>query len=109
MASSSRALAVTDEQTTAESLARSELEYIKSLDTTDYRAAPWNYEIPGTPPTWDGSHTLPSGYSSYSVNVTAETAISHSIDDGLQKIIIRVYQDSNNNPVVTLEGYKARR
>jgi len=86
-----RATWIADERTTAESLARSQLEHIKTLDyvggTTQYPAAP-----------------VPSGedYSFYSANITAEL-----LDDHIQKITVTVKHSGNE--VVTLESYKVDR
>lgn len=99
-----RATLISDEQATAESLARSEIEYVKSQD---YVSAPWLYELPTTPPEWDASHTLPAGYNGYTVNVTAELLDGHDPDDGIQKIIVTV--NRNGEPVLTIEDYKVNR
>lgn len=107
MSSSSIATFVADERTTAESLARTEMEYIK---TESYQTgAPWTYELPATPPSWDVSHALPSGYAGYSVNVTATLPPTHFYDQGIQVVTVSVYHDDPVNPVVVLEGFKANR
>jgi prepilin-type N-terminal cleavage/methylation domain-containing protein len=92
LAGASRALSTADERATAESLARSQIEYIKSqpysesgtytrIDLIDFPG----YDIPW-PPTVD--------------NVTS----------GLQKIYVTVKHLTNNNKlVITLEGYKQNR
>ena len=85
-------LVVADVRTTAESLARSEMEYVKSQS---YEDAPWDYEY--DPPAYDG----------YAVEVRAEPL--DEIDDGIQKITVTVSHHSRTEPVITLEGYKADR
>lgn len=85
------ALRVADERATAESLARSEMEYEKGQE---YRPAPWEDE-----------HLDPPGYSGYTVGVSAEPL--NEIDDGLQEITVTV--SHHGKPIVTLLGYKAER
>jgi prepilin-type N-terminal cleavage/methylation domain-containing protein len=94
LAGASRALFIADERATAESLARSQMEYIKSQPYSesgtytriDLSGFP-GYDIPW-PPTVD--------------NVTGTT--------GLQKIDVTVKHLTNNNKlVITLEGYKGDR
>jgi prepilin-type N-terminal cleavage/methylation domain-containing protein len=108
LGTASLAIFIADERATAESLARSEMEYVKSAN---YTAAPWSpssYELPTTAPSWDPSHNaLPSGYDGYTANVTAA-----EIDTGIQKITIVVSHlgkeiiSSGNS---TLEDYKVDR
>ena len=107
LANSSKALIVADERATTESLARSEMEYIKSAN---YTYDGWSYLLPGNPPSWDTGHVLPTGYDGYTANVTAEPL--HSPDDGIQKIAIVISHQgkeiitSGNS---TLEDYKTDR
>ena len=98
LGTASLGLVTADERTSAESLARSEIEYVKN---EVYYAAPWSYELPSTPPPWDASRTLPSIYDGYSVNVTA--TLIHAGDDGIQKLTVTVDHDDE---VITLIGYK---
>jgi len=66
----------------AESLARYELEYIKTMT---YLNAPWTYILPGTPPSWDLAHSnLPPGYADYTVTVSASTIAGY--DEDIQKV-----------------------
>ena len=70
-----KASIVNDEQATAESLARSEVEYIK---TYSYQYSATEYPI-------DPALDIPSGWS---VNTTVEAL--HGTDDGIQKVMITV-------------------
>ena len=85
------ALILADERATAESLARSQLEYVKNqlYDFDD----PQSYEQPDVE-----SITNPG----YFISVSAEPL--HNPDDGLQKITVIVSRDGEE--VITLEGYK---
>jgi prepilin-type N-terminal cleavage/methylation domain-containing protein len=120
LATSSTATILYDEQATSESLARSEMEYVKSQD---YSSAEWSYELPsrtsptGHLPEWPdfGDHTMPAGYENYVVTVEAEwcdpMGDGDDNDDGLQRITVTVTppQDPETGrpePIV-LEGYKA--
>ena len=92
-----------DERATADSLARLEMEYVK---TSPYIQAPWSYTIPGSPPSWDASRiSLPSESSNYSIDVQA--TLLHPTDDGIQVITITV--NHQGNPVLTLSNYKVDR
>ena len=103
--STSIAMSIADERTTAESLARSEMEYIKSAP---YISGTWSYEIPNNPPSWDVGHSLPDGHDGYSIHATTETLY----DGGIQKITLIIKH--NGKPIITsgnctLEGYKTNR
>ena len=66
----------------ADSLARYELEYVKAMT---YLNAPWSYELPGTPPSWDlGHNDVPSSFTDYTVVVSASGIAGG--DDDIQKI-----------------------
>jgi type II secretory pathway pseudopilin PulG len=94
LATTSRATGFVDEQTTAESLAQSQMEWVKNAEylygATQYSPAP-----------------LPSGkdYINYSVIISAEPL--HNPDDGIQKIMVTVKHF--NEEVIKLEGYKVDR
>jgi len=112
MSTASQAVFIADEQTSAESLARSEMEYVKSQN---YSAAPWSYEIPsGTSPTgqfpgwWDAGdpHALPPGYDGYMVTVSVEPL--NALDNGIQKITV-VVSHMEKPEVVSLESYRSMR
>lgn len=99
LAMSSKSAALSHERTAAESLARTEMEYVRN---SVYDVAPWQYQLPTTPPPWDTSHALPAGYSGYSVNVSA--SLVHATDDGLQ--LITVVVSHGTKTVFTVTGYK---
>ena len=89
-----RAASITDEQATAESLARSQMEWSQSanytVNATGYSPAP----IPGG-----------KDYIDYSANITAQSL--HTPDDGVQKITVAV--NHSGRQVITLESYKVNR
>jgi prepilin-type N-terminal cleavage/methylation domain-containing protein len=112
LATSYHALIIADERTTAESLTRSELEYIASTSYSDLEGG-FSYQIPGDPPDWDPSHTLDSQYANYSVNVTGVPIDPNTHeplgggDQGLQQITVKVYHEAKL--VLTTVDYKAKR
>ncbi len=116
LATASSGIAVSDKRATAESLARSEMEYAKSHY---YSSAPWSYEVP-LPPGWpeeslpdwwdtENPHTLPDGYENYTATVVASRLDPEGDglgnDDGLQKITITI-TFLEEGTVTVLEGYK---
>ena len=116
LAAASSAIIVSDERSTAESLARSEMEYVKS---NDYSTAPWSYELPaGTSPTgqfpewWNEEepHTLPEGYDNYTATVVASRLDPYDdgtdSDDGLQKITVTITFLEEEDTIIVMEGYK---
>jgi prepilin-type N-terminal cleavage/methylation domain-containing protein len=112
MSTVSRAVFIADEQTSAESLARSEMEYVKSQN---YSAAPWSYELPSeTSPTgqfpgwWDEDDppALPPAYDGYIVTVSVEPL--NAIDNGIQKITV-IVSHMEKPEVVSLESYRSMR
>jgi type II secretory pathway pseudopilin PulG len=90
----SKAVAIADEQSTAESLAQSQMEWAKNTsyayEATGYTSAP----IP------DGKD-----YINFSAIIDAEPL--RSPDDGIQKITVIIKRW--NQPVMQLEGYKVDR
>ncbi|MFC1988391.1 hypothetical protein ACFLVJ_00965 [Chloroflexota bacterium] len=90
----SRAALTTDEQATAESLARSQIEWAHDADyaysATQYSPAP----IPGG-----------KDYTNYSANITAESL--DNPDDGIQKITVIVSRSGEE--VTSLVSYKVDR
>ena len=91
---------ISNEKTRAESLARSQMEYIQNQP---YSAA--------NPPAYD-TIVIPAGCPGYSfttpfaVNIDADGNVTGA-DSGLQKITVNVQR--NGKSLYSLEGYKARR
>lgn len=94
LTSTSQSAFIADERTTAESLARSQMEQVK--------AAEYVYGATGYPPA-----PLPEGedYINYSVVITA--AALNNPDVGIQKITVSV--NHSVKTVFVLEGYKGER
>jgi len=88
---SSKGTLEADEQATAESVARCQMEWVQGLEYVD-NATQYS---PANLDNFDD-------YEGYSANITVEPL--HSPDDGIQKIIITVLH--NENWVMSLEGYK---
>ena len=88
------ALHFADVQATAESLARSEMEYER---TQLYEDAPWGPE-----------DLNPPGFDAYTVTRSAKPL--NEPDEGIQEITIEVFHRgrSDDEPVITLVGYKRR-
>jgi prepilin-type N-terminal cleavage/methylation domain-containing protein len=113
LSTSSRGVIIADERTTAESLVRSEMEYVKNCD---YHSTGFSYEVPPTANNtpWGGFHALDDRYAGYSVNVTGVPidpdtgeALS-SGDKNIQNITVRVYHWGEDEPVLTTSTYKIR-
>ena len=111
----SKAVSIADERATAESLARTEMEYVRSQL---YSGATWNYTVCSVgrdstdPPSWydvdSNPPLLDSSYAGYSVSVSAEGLLEPSIDNEIQKITVTVtYQGESD--IITLEGYRSMR
>ena len=77
-----KATVVADEQVTAESLARSQIEYIKACD----------YQYSATEYPLDPMLEIPNGWSIVDVTVAA----LHDTDDGIQKVIFTVQQNGDD-------------
>jgi len=94
LATSSKAAFTADEQTTAESLARSQMEWAKNVDyiygTTEYSPAPM---------------PCVGDYVKYSAIIIAEPL--RTPDDGIQKITVTIKHSDKG--VIRLEGYKVDR
>ena len=98
LATAARATFITDERTTAASLAKSQMEYVKNQ----------NYDNINNPPQYDLLSDLPS---SFSVTVTASRLDPEGDgpddDDGIQNIVVTVMRGSRT--ITTLEDYKVDR
>jgi len=107
LSTSSRALIIADERTTAESLVRGEIEYVKSQD---YCNAPWSYEVDSTgstlspnPPCWlVESHALPDNCKDYSLTVNASFIVGEGVS--IQNITVTV-ERNNDKLVLTTSTY----
>jgi len=98
MATTSRAVMVSQERVAVDSLAKSELEYVKNLDYDDVNDPPV-YAV-------DPSLTVPTGYN---IVVTAERLDPEADgldDDGIQQITVTVTH--NGEDAFTLVGYKMK-
>ena len=89
-----KATLVSDEQSTAGSLARSQMEWVK---TATYVSSATNY----------AAAAIPSGndYIGYSANISA--ASLNTPDNGIQKITVTIVH--NGKTVINLDGYKVNR
>ncbi len=94
LATTIKANVVADERTTAESLARSQMEWAKQAD--------YVYDTAGYSPA-----AIPDDedYSGYAATITAEPL--HNPDEGIQKITVTVTR--NEEELHTLESYKVDR
>ena len=108
---SSKAVMVSQEAVATESLAKSELEYVKSVLYTELPFDPvsdplWEYQVPGNTP-WDTVRDLPDGYAGYSVEVSGYSVGSVGVypPGEIQKITVTVTHDEK---VFTLVGYKVK-
>ena len=90
LSTGSGAVGIMYERTTAENLARSQLEYTKSQE---YLLAPSSY---------DTIVSLPPDFT-----VSAEASAVTDRDDNIQKITVRVYRDGE--PVLVKEDFKVNR
>jgi len=94
MATASKAMIIADERATAESLARSQMEYVKNLDY-DYNDLQSYEQVDEPSPTHPG----------YFISVVADSL--HDTDKGIQ--MIKVTVSHGGEGVITLEDYKVDR
>ena len=116
LATASKAMFVADERATAESLARSQMEYVKNQSYSTINVD-WDYTVTDSgrsssdAPDWwldvspgGNPPLLSSDYAGYSV----ETSTDEDDDNpGLQKITITI--EHHDEEVITLDGYKVDR
>ncbi len=95
LATASIALIIADERTTSESLARSQMEYVKNIDYVDGATSYPAASIP--------EEHIDAGYSA---TITASPL--HDPDEGIQRITVTVGHHDKPD-VITLEGYKVDR
>jgi type II secretory pathway pseudopilin PulG len=94
VSTSSEGIYIADEQATAESLARTQMEWAKNASYS-YNAT--SYSIASIPAGRDYIH--------YSANITAVSL--HEPDDGIQKITVTIMRSGET--AFILEGYKVDR
>jgi len=97
LSTAAKATFIADEQATAESLARSQMEYVKTLD---YESGATEYS-PAPIPEW----LEDEDYSGYSVTIDAEPL--HDTDQGIQKITVTI--EHLDKQLIILDGYKVDR
>jgi prepilin-type N-terminal cleavage/methylation domain-containing protein len=104
LATGSRAIFIADERTTAESLARTQMEYVRQQD--------YDTDLAHDPPQYDIIPDIPDGFE---ISVNAERLDPKEDgtdnDDGIQNITVVVSHIVDGEPkeIFTLEGYRARR
>jgi len=113
LGTASRAVFTADIRVTAESLARSQMEYVKSQPL--YHAAPWCYIVDtkesvkcgdSNRPDWS-HYKLEPEYAGYSARIEAEEV--YVGEDDIQQITVTVEHVSDTNrPVITLVGYNRK-
>jgi prepilin-type N-terminal cleavage/methylation domain-containing protein len=95
---------------TAEGLSRTELEYVKAVQSDNWTAAPWYYELSETPvaPPWNSGHTtLPTGYSGYSITVCAtQLPVDPYSNNDIQRIVAMVRYKGGE--VLSIDTYLTR-
>jgi len=110
MQTSSMAVMVSQKSVAADSLAKSEMEYVKSVLYTELPFDPvsdplWEYQVPGNTP-WDTVRVLPAGYLGYSVEVSGRPVGAY-LPAEIQEITVIVRH--NEETAFTLVGYKVNR
>jgi len=118
LATGSRAIMIADERATAESLARAQMEYVRSQE---YSIAEWNYTITSSqlsstdPPTadwWtnDPPPLLSSDYDGYTV-IVSTVPLNGALDDGIQVITVTIQHtvSAEVKEIFSLEGYRTQR
>ena len=126
LSTSLKAVFISDERSTAQSLAQSQMEYVKSqaysIDSWSYTVSTSDRSSSNNPSWWDADNPplLSSDYAAYCVEAEAEDFDADgdgSIeipgdDDDIRKISITVYhseQVNEDEKVFTLEDYKVNR
>jgi len=113
LGTASRAVFTADIRVTAESLARSQMEYVKNQE---YHEARWCYIVDtkgsvkcglGDPPDWS-HYKLEPEYAGYSARIEAEEV--YVGEDGIQQITVTVEHVSDESRrVIVLVGYNVDR
>jgi type II secretory pathway pseudopilin PulG len=102
LVTASNALIITDKHATAESLARSQMEYVKSQ----------GYDAYNNPPQYALITNIPADYSIVVSAARLDRGQGTTIDTGIQKITVTIYhpaEEIEGNKVITLEDYKVNR
>lgn len=95
---------IADTRTTAESLARSQLEEIKQQPYIDYSELGHSEYLTLSSP----DYIVPDGYDvSFAITLLDPDGDGISDDDGLQHVLVTV--EKNGSEIITLEGYKVDR
>ena len=118
LATGSRAIMIADERATSESLARAQIEYVRSQE---YASAEWNYTLTSSElsstdePTadwWsdDPPPLLSGDYDGYTA-IVSTVPLNGAIDDGIQIIQVAIQHTvgEGTKEVFTLVGYRAQR
>jgi prepilin-type N-terminal cleavage/methylation domain-containing protein len=114
LSTASKAAMVADERAAMESLARTEMEYVRSQL---YSQAPWNYTVTSSDrsstdsPSWYSSSKPPlldSSYAGYTATVSVEGLIDPYIDNEIQEITVTVTCQGGVG-TITLKGYRSMR
>ena len=92
---SSKAILVANERTTAESLARSQMEWVKDLTYVDEASDEYDVVAPGLDTT---GYTITTA--AFPLNVP---------DDGIQRIVVTVGHSGVGEGIIILEDYKVKR
>ena len=104
LATGSRAIFIADERATAESLARTQMEYVRQQD--------YDANLDHDPPQYDIILDIPDGFE---ISVNAERLNPKDDgtdnDDGIQSITVVVSHivEGEAKEIYSLEGYRARR
>ena len=119
LSTASKAIFTADERATAESLARTEMEFVRNQA---YSSAPWNYTVTSSErsystykPSWYDANSNPpllsSDYDGYTVIVSTGFLPLHTTDDGIQKIAVDIKHLNSGvlKEIFTLEGYRSLR
>jgi len=103
LTTAARATFIADEQATAESLARSEIEYIKGQEYETAGQYQHRAQREG--------FAMPTGYTTDTTVNSIDPATGETVppgqDQGIQKITVTV--EHNGNHIITVESYKAQR
>ena len=94
LTSTSKGAAMADERVSAQSIAQTQMEYIKNAAYTTNATTYTPYQLPTS-----------KDYTGYSVNITAVRL--HATDDGIQKITVSVLY--GEKVIMSLEDYKVDR